>query len=99
MNDLPAVQTVLENPVECAPEKWYSAGTTACLAYAYFAHDFPPVQFSFEPVHAFQVQIEAIDQSHALRLGGIHAQLALVEIIAERDGAPHPHAFAFGGGD
>src|SRR5262249_6555223 len=51
-----------------------------------------------QPRNAAKGEIALEDQPHRLGLGLVHNELSIPHVIAERNGATHPHALAAGGG-
>ena len=52
-----------------------------------------------EQPHAIELQIQAVDRAHPLRLVLVDGERPLLGDIADRCVAPHPQALALGGGD
>src|SRR6266516_4028796 len=81
----PVETTVAEHPVGCQD---------ALLAADYFL-----IKVDSEFGNTAECQIALKDQPHRFGLSGVDDEFAVLNVIAERDGASHPHALAAGGGE
>ena len=90
--DLAAIEVVLQDQIQDAARERPAAGETATGALALLAADASPVEFLLEERDGAELGIAPEDHAHRLGLGLVDDQLAVPDVVAERDVAAHPHA-------
>src|SRR6266567_9452996 len=84
--------------IECTPVETTAAEHPAGCQDALLAADSLLIKIDSEFGNTAECQVAFKDQPHRLSLGGVDDEFAVLNVIAERDGASHPHALAAGGG-
>src|SRR6266516_6349810 len=84
--------------IECTPVETTAAEHPAGCQDALLAADSFLIKVDFKFGNTAECQIALKDQPHGFSLGDIDDEFALLNVIAERDGASHPHTLAAGGG-
>src|ERR1700720_2759834 len=95
VNDLASIDSVLEHQVEGAAGEMLTAGPPSAGSLTALAHETQPVELGLEQRDRPQFRIAFKDQPDGRRLRLIHDQFAVLDVIAERRVAAHPHALAF----
>src|ERR1700730_5215731 len=72
-------------------------GGTSAGSFTALAHNTQPVEFGLEQRDRAQFRITPEDQPGSRSLRLIHHQFAVLDVIAERHVAAHPHALALRG--
>src|SRR5262249_20716738 len=97
VHDLAPIDAVAQQMIERTPPEraaeYAAGGQDPLLAAASFSIKVCP-----QPRNAAKGEIALEDQPHRLGLGLVHNELSIPHVIAERNGATHPHALAAGGG-
>lgn len=93
------VDRVLQQGIESAAREPVSTRQDATGTLAPLADNADPVEFVAEQPDRSEFRIAPEDHAHRLGFGVIDDQLAVLNVIAERDIATHPHALSLGGGN
>ena len=99
VNDLAAIEAVLQHQVERAPRERLAAPEATRGARPGFALDPPGFEFVLQQPDRAEFGIAAKDGANDFGLAVDNDELAVLRPIAERRHAAHPHPFLFRGGD
>src|SRR6202022_3800950 len=99
VNNVAPIEPVLQHQVEGAAEEMLTAGQPSPSSFTALAHNPQPVEFGLEQRARAQFRIAPEDQPGSRSLRLIHDQFAVLDVIAERHVAAHPHALALRGRD
>jgi hypothetical protein len=91
VRDLAAVKPVLQHEIERAAREALAAGKRAAGSFPPLTHNAYPIQLGFEQRHRAKFRIAPKNQPDGCRLGFVDDQSAVLDIIAERHIATHPH--------
>src|SRR5215469_6721533 len=91
MDDLTAVDPVLQHPIKRTSAKRLAAPPSARSTGPAFAGDALRLEFSFEQPHRAERGVAAEDVTHPLGLGFDDDKLAVLCRVAERRHAAHTH--------
>src|ERR1700730_18723653 len=69
-----------------------AAGQSSAGSFTALAHDTQPAEFGLEQRDRAQFRIALEDHPYGRRLRLIHDQIAVLDVVAERYVAAHPHA-------
>src|SRR6202049_919604 len=99
VSDFAPIDPVLQHQIECPAGKMLAAGHPSAGSFTALAHETQPVEFGLEQRDRAQFRIAPEDQPGSRSLRLIHDQFAVLDVIAERHVAAHPHALALRGRD
>src|SRR5208337_4242440 len=99
VNDLAPIDSVLEHQVERASGKALAAGELSARSLPSLAHDAGPLELRLQQRDRAELGVAPEDRPDARRLRRVDDQLAILDIVAERDVAAHPHALGLRRGD
>jgi len=92
VNDVAAIGPVLQHQIECPAGEMLTAGQPSAGAFTALAHDTQPVEFGPEQRDRAQFGIAPEHHPDGRRLRLIRDQFAVLDVVAERHVAAHPHA-------
>ena len=92
VHNLAAIEPVRQHGIERTTTKRLAAIGGAVVALPALADDARTIQFLLQQADRLQRCVSLEDQLDGLRLGRVHDQLAILDIVAERWQAAHPHA-------
>src|SRR6266404_9636739 len=99
VDDLAAIDAVLQHQVEPAAREWLAASQATRCARPQLALDAVGVQLVLQQPDRAEFGIAAKDEAHGLRLAFDDDELAVLRPIPERRHAAYPHPFLLRGGD
>src|SRR5262249_9154512 len=99
VNDLTAINAVLQYQVERTTGEWLATRDAARGAGPQPALDVPGLQFVLQQPDRAEFGIAAKDQAHGFRLAVDDDELAVLRPIPERRHPAHPHPFLFRSGN
>src|SRR6266478_6151020 len=99
VNDLAAIDAVLQHQVERAAGEWFPTRDAARGARSQLAPDAPGLQFFLQQPDRAEFGVAPKDEAHDFRLAVDDDELAVLRPVTERRHAAHPHPLLFRGGD
>src|SRR5258706_7587317 len=96
---LASIKAVVQQLIERPAGEGGAARAASRLTNSLFAFDARAVQFVFQFGDAAQCHVATIDMLNPCSLFGIDYELAIGQIVAQRQLTAHPHALALGGRD
>src|SRR5712671_2692179 len=99
VRNLAGVNWVREQCVEMTAREGFAAAPGAIRCRAAFRPKPETVGLLLDPAHAAELTIESEDAAYRLGLGRVDDERALVDVIAQRHIAAHPHTLLLRGGD
>jgi hypothetical protein len=94
MNDLASINAVSKEVVERPPTECATAEHPTGCQHTLLAADAAPFEVLLQRRNTPPIKVSPENETHTFGLLGIDDQFPVFYIIAERDGAPHPHALA-----
>src|SRR4029077_9470876 len=92
VNNVAPIEPVLQHQVERAAGEPLTAGQPSPSSFTALAHETQPVEVSLEQRDRAEFRIAFEDHPDGRRLRLIYDQFAVLDIVAERHVAAHPHA-------
>jgi hypothetical protein len=99
MHDLAAIDAVLQHVAEGSPSNRLTPVRPAIRRCAVLADDAGCIEMLLKQAHRTQFLIAPEGIADGLSLGLVDDQLAVLQVVAERWLAAHPHPFLLGGSD
>src|SRR5438034_6602352 len=99
VNDLAAINAVLQHQVERTTGEWLPTRDAARGACPQFAPDAPGLQFVLHQPDRAEFGVAPKDEARNFRLAVDDDELAVLRLVTERRHPAHPHPLLFRGGN
>src|ERR1035437_9956013 len=99
MVDLSQIHMILQHAVQSPSGVDRTPGRATGSTGAFFAADASLVQMLLDLRDTAKLQVHPIDLADALRLGGIDDELAVLDLVTQRNDTTHPHSLTFRSSD